>query len=1156
MKLKRILSGILAATVALTTMAITPFTTASAAETEYSWTGTFTRKVGVETTSITDGMSVQNNGSNYMTFAGVDLSEMTDPHIEVVYDANGGNDTVYVATSAWKDIVKSSSETTTTASLADYSSATSFIITTNNQSGTFGTITSVRFYDAAVPSVQIIASGDVSPTCSNAQFTLDSNGVLTISGTGMITAYDSNSYNWKDYNSQVKELVVEEGITDYQATSLDSCFSKFNNLEKVTFPTTITKIYGYTFSEYTNEPIEIYIKGKIESCSQPFGSSSSGKGNFYVYDIDSYNVINAGKGYSSDVKVFLLMEGDFNASGKCGDNAAYNIDSTTGTLTISGTGPMYENVTNTSGWEYGAYASYIKNVKVEEGITSIGNSAFRDLAIESAELSSTVTSISNNAFRGCASLTSIDFSTSVTSIGNTAFYGCASLTDVEFPSSVTSLGTSSMSDTFRNCTALKTITIKGEVEALGGRIFAGCTALEDIYIYSVNLSSVKAESLSTKTFDITNDPTFHIYKGSTTETTLTDAGYLSETNVEYLETAVDLASLISALVTAGNYKSENYTEESYKALTDAVEKGNEVRANENATQDEVDAAVAAINAAILNLAERTIYTGQCGDNVTWSFDKTTGILTISGTGPMNEYEYSTYDQWTYSKYADLIKEVVIQEGVTSVGACAFGHVSKINSTGVAYPNLTKITLPSTIEKIGTGAFYATVITNLTVPENVTSIGANAYFLSKIETVDLNEGVKIGAAAFRFCDSIKELTIPADALYNIGGTAWGAESWDTIHFADCTSLEKVTILGGGTVQERSTKTENGLSRRMFDECTSLKEVIVMCDDLAYVANAGTTDETFETSGTNITYTVYKNSTTEKTLRNAGYITDDNVVYFVDYTELAAKIAEAEAIEADNYTSESYAVLTAAISAANTVIENANATQDDVEAAIKNITDAIAALEYLSADYTAIDEAIASIPNGVTFTEESLAVLNKAVEAVIYDLDISHQAEVDAWAKAIEDAIAGLVPKPIGGTVTGTINVSDKDNGTEMTVTAVAADGTETSVTATSMGTYKLENLAVGDYTLTISGGKYAPRSYEITVTEGEIAQDVELNPYGDINGDGKVTTADVGMANSHAKGVQALEGYKFVCADVKIDGSITTADVGMINSHAKGVKALW
>ncbi|MCD8327492.1 MAG: carboxypeptidase regulatory-like domain-containing protein [Ruminococcus sp.] len=152
--------------------------------------------------------------------------------------------------------------------------------------------------------------------------------------------------------------------------------------------------------------------------------------------------------------------------------------------------------------------------------------------------------------------------------------------------------------------------------------------------------------------------------------------------------------------------------------------------------------------------------------------------------------------------------------------------------------------------------------------------------------------------------------------------------------------------------------------------------------------------------------------------------------------------------------------------------------------------------------------------------------------------------------------GEVIPALGLDITGTINVSDEDATTEMTVTAVAEDGTETSVTATSMGEYTIEGLASGTYTLVVSGGKYVPREYSIEVDTEDITQDVSLNPYGDVNGDGKATTADVGLANSHAKGVNLLEDYEFDCADVNIDGSVTTADVGKINSHAKGVALLW
>ena len=223
------------------------------------------------------------------------------------------------------------------------------------------------------------------------------------------------------------------------------------------------------------------------------------------------------------------------------------------------------------------------------------------------------------------------------------------------------------------------------------------------------------------------------------------------------------------------------------------------------------------------------------------------------------------------------------------------------------------------------------------------------------------------------------------------------------------------------------------------------------------------------------------------------------------------------------------------------------------ALYAITDRTIAYDALQADIAKAEK----IEQG-DYTDESFAVLQTAIRTAKLVEDNAEKAVIDEAREALSKAIEGLTTEPIivTGTVSGTIKVSDANSKTEMTVIATSSDGTETTVTATSMGTYTLENLEAGSYTLTISGGKYAERSYEITVTEGENTQDVELNPYGDINGDGKITTADVGMANSHAKGVITLTDYGFACADVKTDGSITTADVGMINSHAKSVSSLW
>ena len=238
-------------------------------------------------------------------------------------------------------------------------------------------------------------------------------------------------------------------------------------------------------------------------------------------------------------------------------------------------------------------------------------------------------------------------------------------------------------------------------------------------------------------------------------------------------------------------------------------------------------------------------------------------------------------------------------------------------------------------------------------------------------------------------------------------------------------------------------------------------------------------------------------------------------------------------------------------------------------------AVSKVEFLDAEgnviskVTASTQAMAELKEAIAeaekelntgkYTVESAAVLTAAIEAANMLTEKSESADIRAAKEAIENAVKALEQKVVTGTVTGTIKVSDEDDSTVMTVVAVAADGTEVSKTATSMGSYKIENLEAGDYTLIISGGKYAVRTYEVTVEVGvDIAQDVELNPYGDINGDGKVTTADVDLANAHAKRISILEGYEFVCANVsdKAAEKVTTADVGMINSHAKGVKALW
>lgn len=128
--------------------------------------------------------------------------------------------------------------------------------------------------------------------------------------------------------------------------------------------------------------------------------------------------------------------------------------------------------------------------------------------------------------------------------------------------------------------------------------------------------------------------------------------------------------------------------------------------------------------------------GTCGENLTWTLEE--GILTISGTGAMYDYELSTrpYEENT-------ISTVIIEDGVTSIGNYAFDDCI----------NLTSITIPDTVTSIGEKAFFSCWgLTDITIPENVTSIGSSAFEVcGNLESITIPDSVtSIGQNAFKGC----------------------------------------------------------------------------------------------------------------------------------------------------------------------------------------------------------------------------------------------------------------------------------------------------------------------------------------------------------------------------------------------------------------------
>ena len=164
---------------------------------------------------------------------------------------------------------------------------------------------------------------------------------------------------------------------------------------------------------------------------------------------------------------------------------------------------------------------------------------------------------------------------------------------------------------------------------------------------------------------------------------------------------------------------------------------------------------------------------------------------------------------------------------------------------------------------------------------------------------------------------------------------------------------------------------------------------------------------------------------------------------DYTKVDAAIAKANALNKNDY--KDFSGVEAAVKA---VVRGKNITeQSEVDAMAKAIEDAIAALQYKDADYTKVDEAIAKA-NALNKNDyKDFSTVESAVNAVVRDKNITEQSEVDAMAKAIEDAIAALQYKDADYTkvdeAIAKANALNKDNykdfsGVEAAVNAVVRD----------------------------------------------------------------------------------------------------------------------
>ena len=288
----------------------------------------------------------------------------------------------------------------------------------------------------------------------NAYFSFDTDtGKLTISGTGAMYDYSYNAMPWNNYKDNITSVEIENGITSIGKYAFEGC----TNLTSIKISDSVKSIGSYAFQNCTSlASIEIpknvtsigvdsfYLCTGItevycyadpanltwaEAGCDDFIRSETGKPTICRVPAEYYETYNTKFGTGSDYPVNVTFKA-INPTGECGEDAAWELDLDTGKLTISGTGTMYDYYGNgDQPWDN--YKDKITSVEIENGITSIGNSAFYS----------------------CAALTSITIPDSVESIGSYAFLNCTSLASITIPKNVTSIG----EEAFLNCTNIKEV---------------------------------------------------------------------------------------------------------------------------------------------------------------------------------------------------------------------------------------------------------------------------------------------------------------------------------------------------------------------------------------------------------------------------------------------------------------------------------------------------------------------------------------------------------------------------------------------------------------------------------------------------------------------------------------------------------------------------
>ncbi|MBQ3082180.1 MAG: leucine-rich repeat protein, partial [Clostridia bacterium] len=561
---------------------------------------------------------------------------------------------------------------------------------------------------------------------------------------------------YKSGISEYEHIDTEDGFRFAKENGAYTLISYLGNEETITLP-----------KDINGNPYNIYYMRGVKNVIIPEGVTSINSSAFYGCSSLTSITLPQGVtsiGYSTFYGCSSLTSITIPHSvTRIGNDVFYGCSSLT-SITLP------QGVTSI-GYSAFGYCSSLASITIPEGVTRIGDDVFYNCrGLASITIPEGVTSIGNSAFQNCSSLTSITIPNSVTSIGRFAFEGCSSLTSITIPEGVTSIGYSA----FRDCSSLTSITIPEGVTSIGDGAFNNCTitdfkldANNAYYSYTDGILYNKEKTQIIATINVKGSIT--IPNGVTSIGSSAFYGCSSLTSITIPDSVTSIGD------SAFRYCSKLYIVYNNSNLTLSI-------------GSTLNGYVAYYAKKIVNKDGTVTYKSGISEyehidtEDGFRFAKENGAYTLISylgneetiTLPknINGNPYNIY-------YMRGVKNVIIPEGVTSIGSSAFRDCS----------NLTSITIPNSVTSIGDYAFSGcSSLVSINYNAVNCTVGADAFknVGTKSSEVSVTFGdkvAKIPDGIFSSSINIKKLYIPNNVT-SIGDSA----------FSGCASLEEITYEG--------------------------------------------------------------------------------------------------------------------------------------------------------------------------------------------------------------------------------------------------------------------------------------------------------------------------------------------------------------------------